>query len=606
MRVLGIGTGADSGAAIVEDGRILAAVNEERICRWKLAEGFPRDSIRDVLGITNTETRDLDLITIGGRNEMAQDQVVPFDGWFTHYSGVHGALKRSAGHISRYRNRFPFLERAYYLMQEPSFIGRRRLNRRILQEEFGVTCPILFIDHHLCHVASAYFTSGFKDALAVSADGGGDRLSALVYEVRRGQWRKLHQVSAYNSLGNYYAYVTTICGFTAMKHEGKITGLAAQGRPIYLDLLRQFIEEEDGTFINRGELVFRAAIEELRRRLPADWRREDLAASVQAHFEDIMRRFVSHWTRRTKLGDVALAGGVTANVRVNEEIHRLPEVNRVFIHPHMGDGGLPVGAALAACIPGVAPATMRSDLEPLKDVYLGRDLADGEIEQAMRAAEVAPQPSDGPLAEQIGDLLVRGHVVARASGRMEYGPRALGNRSILYQPTDPSVNDWLNHNLRRTEFMPFAPATLWEERERLFEQVAGAEHPAEFMTITFHCNAWAREHLRGVVHLDGTARLHLVRRDRNPGFYAIIEAFRRRTGLPAIINTSFNMHEEPIVYSASDAVRAFLDGNLDYLALGPHLIEHPRGITHELHPVAARVQETGTVRHGQARQAAGT
>jgi carbamoyltransferase len=154
----------------------------------------------------------------------------------------------------------------------------------------------------------------------------------------------------------------------------------------------------------------------------------------------------------------------------------------------------------------------------------------------------------------------------------------------MYQPTDPAVNDWLNRNLRRTEFMPFAPALLRDERERCFGSMAGAEHAGEFMTMTFHCTPWMRDAMKGVVHLDGTARPQLVRQDRNPGFHEILVAFQRRTGLPGIINTSFNMHEEPIVCSADDAVRAFLDGSLDYLALGDVLIRHPAGSRHPLKP----------------------
>jgi carbamoyltransferase len=173
---------------------------------------------------------------------------------------------------------------------------------------------------------------------------------------------------------------------------------------------------------------------------------------------------------------------------------------------------------------------------------------------------------------------------------MEYGPRALGNRSILYQPTDRAVNDWLNASLKRTEFMPFAPAVLHEERDRCFADVDGAEHPAEFMTITFQCTPWMKRHMPGVVHLDGTARPQLVRRETNPAYYDIILAFRELTGLPAIINTSFNMHEEPIVCTADDAVRAFLDGNLDYLALGDRLVRHPAGAQRERVPVAAEAE----------------
>jgi len=586
MRVLGLGTEGDSGAAVVEDGRILAAVNEERLSRLKLVEGFPRGSIQEVLRRTGISIADLDAVLVASTNDLFVNELRPFDGWFQHrIDGVGTYLKRATGKFARYRDQLPFLETGYYALLTPSFLYRRWAIRRILRNEFGVRCPIRFVDHHLAHIASAYFTSGYDDALVLSVDGGGDGKSALVYAVRHGRFERLHEVSSYNSLGNYYAYVTHLCGFKAMKHEGKITGLAAHGEPRYVDLLREFIDEQDGTFINKGKVAAFEALRELERRLPRGWTREDLAASIQRHTEDVVRRFVRYWASRTGLRNLALAGGVFANVRVNEEVLNLPEVDRVFIHPHMGDGGLPVGAALAACIPGILDQTMPRDPEPLVDVYLGPDLTEGDIAEALSRAGLVPESVDGPIEERIADLLVEGYVVARASGRMEYGPRALGNRSILYHPTDRTVNDWLNKNLRRTEFMPFAPSVLAEAADDCFENLEGGEHAAEFMTITFHCTPWMRARMEGVVHLDGTARPQLVRRDRNPSYYRIIEAFYRRTGLPGVINTSFNMHEEPIVCTAADCVRAFLDGYLDYLAIGPYLVKHPRGVTHALRPV---------------------
>lgn len=606
MKVLGLTTGGDSGAAIVEDGRILAAVNEERICRWKLVEGFPRNAIRDVLRIADVSPESLDSVMVAANQEPLIDELVPFEGWLngkpTGFKAIRSFLTDK---LAPYYEALPILGRGYYAIQEPTYARRRRAVRRILHEEFDIECPIQFVDHHFCHVASAYFTSGFGDAIVMSVDGGGDGLSSLVYAVRNGQWQKLNEVSAYDSLGNYYAYVTHICGFKAMKHEGKITGLAARGEPIYVNLLREFIDEADGKFHNKGRVVFREAIRRLTQRLPEGWAREDLAASIQSHCEDVMRRYVGHWVRRSGLGNVALAGGVAANVRINEEIHSVPGVECLFIHPHMGDGGLAVGAALAPCVEGIVSKTMSTEQRPIHDVYLGENLEDCEIIEALDRNDLSPEPLDGPIEEEVADLLAKGYVVARAAGRIEYGPRALGNRSILYQPTDPAVNDWLNKNLHRTEFMPFAPSVLWEERDRLFDNIEGAEHAAEFMTITFHCTPWTREHMKGVVHIDGTARPHFVRADRNAGFHRIIEAFYRRTGLPAVINTSFNMHEEPIVCSAEDCIRGFLDGNLDYLAIGQYLVKHPRGLTHVLKPVnridgAAALETTAQIRAVQA------
>lgn len=587
MIVLGLGTEGDSGAAIVEDGRILAAVNEERTSRMKLVYGFPRGSIEEVFRLTGLGAADLDGVLVAGREDMLIDELQPFRGWFEHWDegGFVGRMKRLAGGLSRFRKYLPFMESAYYLAMKPAFQQRRRAIRRILRDEFGIACEVEFVDHHFCHVTSAYFTSGMDDALVVSIDGGGDARSGLVYSARDGELSYLKEYSAFNSLGNYYAYVTHICGYQPHKHEGKITGLAAHGKPVYQELLREFVDEHDGEIVNHAGLVFRQAIDALRRRLPADWTKEDLAASVQVHFEDVIVRMVSHWLGETGHRDVALAGGVFANVRINQEVHEIPGVERTFIHPGMTDGGLQVGAALAACVPGTLSETMTPHRQPIEHVYLGTDLTEEEIRAALEHYGLEAESHDGPVEERIAELLAEGRVVARANGKMEYGPRALGNRSILYQPTDRAVNDWLNERLRRTEFMPFAPAVLHEYADVCFEDVEGARHAAEFMTITFDCTPWMRDHMQGVVHIDGTARPQLVREDTNPSFYRIIDAFRMRTGLPAVINTSFNMHEEPIVRTADDCVRAFLEGRLDVLAIGSFVVHHPAGVTHELRPV---------------------
>ncbi|MFC1662153.1 carbamoyltransferase C-terminal domain-containing protein, partial [Gemmatimonadota bacterium] len=421
---------------------------------------------------------------------------------------------------------------------------------------------------------------------------GGDGKSGLLMVGSGSRLTEVHSISAFNSLGNYYAYVTHMCGFKAQKHEGKITGLAAYGEPKYLEILRSFVDERGGTILNLGGVVFQEAARQLERRLPTGWTREDMAASIQRHFEEVVVRLVAHWVKETGMSRVALAGGVFANVRVNEEVHDIPGVEEVFVHPGMADGGLHAGAALAACAEGVLPTPMKRHTEPLRDAFLGTPIEQRDAEEAARKHQLQPEELQQPLEDEIAELLRQGYVVARAAGKMEYGPRALGNRSILYQPTDRSVNDWLNANLKRTEFMPFAPAVMAEAVDRCFLEADGARHTAEYMTVTFHCTPWMEASMAGVVHLDGTARPQIVRRDRTPEYYRIIEAFEEKTGLPAIINTSFNMHEEPIVRTADDAVRAFLDGNLDYLALDKFLIRHPAGVDRALIPTPEQGKES--------------
>lgn len=578
MYVLGLGDHVDCGTALLEDGRIIAAINDERLVREKMVFGIPRQSIHKVLEITDVSPEDIDKVAIGTKNQQVYPEYEDFrDGWFgLERSWYKDLLFWLGSRLARFRDKIPLLESVYYLVRQPAYAKRRRTLRRVLKNDLGIGAPVEFVDHHYCHATAAYYSSGFgPDATILTIDGGGDGVSAKAYDVTDGRFTELVAVPSFDSLGAFYSYITQVCGFKAGRHEGKITGLSARGEPKYRDLLDSLITFRDGKFVNVGGIFFYSAVEELTKLLPDDFDKVDLAASVQQHTEDLVTKFASHWVRHTGHGDVGLAGGVVANVRVNQEIHELPEVDRCFVHPGMSDCGLGFGAALAAYY----DRNPRSEIAThcLDDVYLGPEYSYEEMKAALDAAHAEyERPED--LESEVAALLSEEAVVARFAGRMEYGPRALGNRTIMYQPTDPSVNDWLNEALDRTEFMPFAPATLEEEAERCFRNLEGAERTARFMTITFDCTEWMKENCPGVVHVDGTARPQLVRKQDNPSFHRIIQEYYRITGLPSIINTSFNMHEEPIVCTPDDAVRAFQLGHLDYLAMGPFLACNPTPI----------------------------
>lgn len=264
-----------------------------------------------------------------------------------------------------------------------------------------------------------------------------------------------------------------------------------------------------------------------------------------------------------------------ANVKLNQRIHALEEVNRTFIHPGMGDDGLAVGAALYKCFQLCKKTKTRFESNAIDNVYWGPEYSNKEIEQALDEFEF-PYEFHERIESRVAGLLSDGKIVARFAGRMEYGPRALGNRSILYQTKDTTVNDWLNKRLKRTEFMPFAPVTIKEYAYQCYTSLNGAEHTAKFMTITSDCTDGMKEHCPGVVHIDGTARPQLIEREINPSYYEIIDEYRKMTGVPSVVNTSFNMHEEPIVCTPNDALRAFRDGSLDYLAIGKFLVKGQR------------------------------
>ena len=572
MIVLGITDSITSGAAIVIDGRIVAAVSEERLDRQKMSMGFPALSIREVMRIAGVSPEQIEQVAVATAELFWRPKAVPFEDYFRKRRGdFRDTFLAFGSEISTIVGDFKPARRAYHELKGGLTKKRRKAIPIVLERDFGITAPVKFLDHHLCHAASAYFTAGHPEATIVTQDGAGDGLCSEVFHVKDGKFKLLQKLDSYDSVGNYYAYVTHLCGFKAHRHEGKITGLAAYGEPEYLDLLRRFIRFDGKTIQNVGRCFDHSAIRKLEKLLPADFSHENLSASVQALLEESVASFCDYWVRHTGVGNVGLAGGVFANVKLNQRVHELPSVKSLFVHPGMGDEGLAVGAALFlhARKAGYRPP------ETINDVYLGADFLPSEVEDSVRTAGLEVTDLDEPLARRVARLLAEGKVVARCAGRMEYGPRALGNRTIMYQTRDPSVNKWLNDRLSRTEFMPFAPVTLWEHRHDCYRAIEGAEEAARFMTITFDCLPGMRAQSPAVCHVDNTARPQLIRRPDNPEYYSIVEEYFRMTGIPSLVNTSFNIHEEPIVNTPAEAIKAFEQSRLDALVLGDQLIMAP-------------------------------
>jgi carbamoyltransferase len=575
MLILGLIDSKPSAAAILHEDRILAAVAEERLCRMKMASGFPRQAVSTALELAGVRPEELDGVAVAQRVASFHPEPVPWSSWFEAEGKERRTLSfnRLGSALAPIVGRVPLSWKVHHAVKGWVFRERRREIPRALREDYGITAPVTFYDHHYCHATSAFFTSGFERALVITLDGGGDGLSGSVYLGEGGRLAPLETVASFNSLGNFYSYVTELCGFKAERHEGKVTGLAALGSPTYAPILRQFVRyQEPGQIRYTVPMYHRSALRKLRERLPTDFDRADLAASVQLVLEEIAQEFVAYWLRRTGASNLALAGGVFANVKLNQRLKELDGVERIFIHPAMDDSGLSVGSAIAAALERIPPAAPFQS--PLPDVYLGPAPSDGEVERALDGCGFEYRREEN-VHEAIARLLARGHVVARCVGRMEYGPRALGHRSILYRTDDPSVNDWLNDRLRRTEFMPFGPATLAGHAPRCYRGYAGAEDPARFMTITFDCTREMMDTSPGVVHRDGTARPQVVDAETAPDLFGILTEYQALTGIPSLINTSFNIHEEPIVCTAEDALRAFRDGRLDFLAINDWVVRHP-------------------------------
>ncbi len=575
MIVLGITDSITSGATIVADGRVLAAVSEERLNRQKMAMGFPRQSISEVLRIASLEMKDVDHIAVATNSLFWRPEPTKLEDYFRKSKERSRDLFLASGSFfAKLTNGSPMSRKIYYELKALLTRGRKTKIRDLLAEGWGYRGEVSFIDHHLAHCASAYFTSGMENAVSISLDGAGDGCSSHVYRVENGQFKLLHKIDSYDSVGNYYAYVTHLCGFHAHKHEGKITGLAAYGKPTYVDLLKRYVQYQEGSIHNIGGCFDWSAIRKLESELGPAFKMEDLACSIQWILEDVATKFVQYWVKQSGMSHVALSGGVVANVKLNQRIHALREVKHTFIHPGMGDDGLATGAALFKCFQLCQRAQQPFDRNPINNVYWGPEFSNREIERELDAFGM-PYQFHQDIEKRVAGLLADGKIVARFGGRMEYGPRSLGNRSILYQTVDTTVNDWLNKRLKRTEFMPFAPVTVKEYAYQCYTGLEGAELPAKFMTITTDCTEEMAAHCPAVVHIDGTARPQLVDQESNASYYQIVDEYRKITGIPCLVNTSFNMHEEPIVCTPNDALRAFRDGSLDYLAIGNFIVNGP-------------------------------
>jgi len=351
-----------------------------------------------------------------------------------------------------------------------------------------------------------------------------------------------------------------------VRDEGKITGLASYSKKnCNLNFTNSLLKFNTRGFNYKNYFLKQSKYSGIYPKLRM-YSKEDIAYIIQKTLEEEVLKFISYWMNLTNIHNVALAGGLFANVKLNQRIHNLPEVENIFIFPHMGDGGNAAGAALAV--------DKSKSVMPLDSIYLGPEVQENEIRHLLESSFYKLQIKYYEnIEKEIAYLLHKGYVVARYNGRMEYGPRALGNRSILYRPDDPTVKSWLNKKLQRTEFMPFSPTTLEEYANDLYYDIKGTGHTLKFMNISFNCTKQMKTDCPGVIHVDNTARPQILSYQDNPSFYKIIDYYRELSGIPTVINTSFNMHEEPIVCGPEEAIEAFIRAKLDYLAIGNFLVK---------------------------------
>jgi carbamoyltransferase len=558
----------NSGAALVSEGEILSAIDEAKLSRLKRDGRFPSAAINYLL------------------EEFSGEEIthVAFAG--TDYPFSKRKLIQSVTSSSRISKKIDTVAQLLYsvFFDTKDTKTEYEFNQAINQEAIAPIRNIstTYVDHHRAHAAGAYYTSGFSQATILTADGAGDGFSSTIYKAKNGELNRIASNSWHDSIGRLWSRIPTVFGFKGGRHAGKFMGLAAYAEPPSEELSNKIdsLIEADGLSITSeffrqyDHLSNEEQIMMLKEKL-GKYDAPKVALSLQKRTEDVLTEFAAAAVDKTRISDVATAGGVFANVKANQRIYELPNVNRLFVHPDMRDSGLALGAALQVY---ASIETYKPEL--LSNVFFGPEFGDKSIERCINRNnlrerfQVSQYENKSSLAEDAADLLADGDVVNLYTGRVEYGPRALGNRSTLYQPTDPSAIKWLNSMLDRTEFMPFAPVTLKDHADECYERYEVDKCPAaEFMTISLDCTDRMADRSPGVVHVDGTARPQIIDKGTHPFYYEILESYHERTGIPSLINTSFNMHGEPIVCTPSQAVKSFKQSGTDAVILNDWLVK---------------------------------
>jgi carbamoyltransferase len=555
MIILGIANDETASACVVKDGKLVAAASEERFTREKMDNSWPSNAIDYCLNFVNCPLEEIDYITYGWSAGFDAEKHL-----LEYFDRIVYEAKNNPGGLDIFRERID---------TEIKQDRKKRDEFWAFVDENGLRDRAFSYDHHDAHAFSAYSCSPFENTLVVTCDGRGDFMSFSVGEFSPDEVTWHYRGSSVDSLGFFYGRITGLLGYRPHRHEGKVTGLAAYGDPLkLLPQFREMIYVKDGKIYGQPGDYFRpfyTNYSDPLKKLIDENTREDVAAAAQYNLEECITEIVTHYVKKTGAEYVCMSGGVFANVRANQCILEIPGVKNVFIQPQMGDGGLCVGAAA-----NLLYEEGRHKVQ-MDDAYLGPEYSDQEIETALQQyTDIRFERADDPTDQAI-EAITNNEVIGWYNGRMEFGPRALCNRSIIYHCKDTSVNDWLNERMDRTEFMPFAPVTLEELAPRCYKGWQKDHIASKYMTITYNCTEEMTENCPATVHIDGTARPQIVNESNNPKMYRLLKGFYEKTGGLSLINTSFNRHEEPIVNKPAEAIDALRSGMVDLLVIGSYV-----------------------------------
>lgn len=559
MLVLGINNMHDASAALVKDGVIIAAAEEERFNRRKHTIGFPSQAIRYCLEAGGVGIADLDCVAPSWKYWVMRHRITEaLKALPRSFDSFKAKTVRGAGQMKN-----EWLELMFM--------------RRLMTRHFGAARYRLeYVSHHLCHAASTFYVSPFEKAAIMIVDGAGEEATTLLGHGQGTTIKRLRSNKLPHSIGQFYAAITAFLGFKVQADEYKVMGMAAYGEARYADYFRKNILQllSDGDFrFNNAVLDYhgarmghfpprfiaqvgapRAAADEITQQ------HMDIAASAQLVVEEALLHVARYLHAKTKLKALCIAGGVGLNCLANGRLLRETAFEQIYVQPAAGDSGAALGAALF-----IDQKYAPRPRSPMHHAYWGSEYTPDDCRAALQRAGLQYEElGDDDLFARMAAALANGKLLFWFQGRMEWGPRALGNRSLLADPRREDVRELINARVKHRElFRPFAPSVLEERSAEFF----GNTQPSPFMLFTFNVNPAVRDKIPAVTHTDGTARIQTVSRAANPRYWRLIDSFAQLTGVPVLLNTSFNVNE-PIVRTPDDAINCFLRTEVDYLVLG--------------------------------------
>ena len=571
MRVLGIHDGHTSTACLVEDGIVKVAVSEERFSKIKGQGGFPVHAIQHILNQEKISGSDIDEIALVGK-------IKPLESTSEYQSGRQKLFPL----IIKF---FPFNPRVlvnlYIKWKERNRLKSKKLI--IGLDQLGLKLEKLTVfEHHTTHASTAYYFSNFyqkkQKALIFTLDGSGDGLSGSVSLVdENGKWERLRKISSFDSLGVLYSRTTQLLAMRPWEHEYKLMGMAPYANPIYVTKVCKTFENylgltKDGLGLeNKTRLWGNSLLEQMYKDLKF-FRFDSIAGGIQMFHENITLELIKNWIHRTGIKNIGVAGGSFMNIKANKMILELPECEELFVMPSCGDESCALGAALMLYEQKKSIIDAKPIAE-LTNLYWGNQNSETEILEAIsKAKDLLDYKKSEDVDSEAAALLASHKIIARCSGRMEWGARSLGNRAILANPSRSDNLRKLNIAIKMRDFwMPFAPSVLWESRKDY--AIFHKNEESYFMTLGFDSTDLAKEHLVAALHpYDQTMRPQFVKKEHNPSYHRLLTKFKEATGIGGVLNTSFNLHGMPIVNSPEDAIYTLLNSDLDFLILEDYVV----------------------------------